>query len=260
MNIIVCIKQIPSSLNNLDLVKNTLNRESGTGETNPYDLHALETGLRIKEQDENGTVIAVSMGVKSVQTLLKEAVALGADRGILLHDKCFAGSDTLATAYTLSCLVKKIGEYDLIICGKQSLDGATAQVGPELAEMLNIPHITNVASIEDIKENYLVCKKVIQDGLETVKTKLPVLITVGKEVNIPRVASLKDIMRAAQTPIEVYGADDIEADKKRCGMRGSPTKVTKIHRPIYDTNCRMIQGTLQEQIAALTDILIKSTD
>lgn len=259
VNIIVCIKQVPPyNQCQLNDKNNTLVREGVNGYINPLDLHALEEALRIKEALGKGTVKTISMGVQSTAELLRKTISLGADEGILINDKCFVGSDTLATAYTLSQALKKIKEYDLIICGKQSIDGDTAQVGPSLAEKLTIPHVTNVVKIEEIGREQIVCRRVIDLGYELIEVQLPAVLTVGKDINIPRAASLKDVMKAAKASIQVWKADDIAVDKRFCGISGSPTKVIKISKPTYDTHCEIIEGNLQQQVTTLVDKIMPS--
>ncbi|MCC8123380.1 MAG: electron transfer flavoprotein subunit beta/FixA family protein [Oscillospiraceae bacterium] len=256
MNIFVCIKQVPDTTEvKLDAETKTIMREGVASIINPFDTYAIEESIRIKEK-LGGKVTAISMGILSAQKLLREAIALGADQGVLLSDKVFAGADTLATAYTLSMGIQKIGNFDLILCGKQSTDGDTAQVGPSLAEKLGIPHTTNVRKIEEICDGYIRCQRMKDDGYEIVEMPLPAVITVVKEINEPRLSTIKGIMRAKQATIHVWNANDIDADKSLCGLSGSPTQVVKTFMPVLHINAEMIKGDADQQAKKLVDKLL----
>ena len=256
MNIIVCVKQVPGT-NEVKMNKetNTIIREGVEAIMNPFDSYAVEEAVRLKEQ-AGGKVTALSMGIPAVADLLKETVALGVDDTVLLSDRAFAGSDTLATAYALSMGIKKIGEYDLIICGKQAIDGDTAQVGPSLAEKLGILHTTNVRKIEEIREDCIRCQRMTDDGYEIIEMPLPAVITVVKEINEPRLPSIKGLMRSKKAAVTVWTADDIQADKELCGLKGSPTQVVKTFIPIHDVNSEIIEGDPKEQAEKLTEKLM----
>jgi len=256
LNIIVCVKQVPGT-NEVKINKetNTIIREGVESIINPFDMYAVEEGLRIKDK-LGGKVTVISMGIPSVANLLKETIALGVDDAILLSDKAFAGADTLATSYALSMGIKKIGNYDLIICGKQATDGDTAQVGPSLAEKLGIPHTTYVRKIEEIREGYIRCQRMTDDGYEVIEMPLPAVITVVKEINEPRLPSLKGMMRAKKATINVWTADDVGADKNLCGLKGSPTQVIRTFVPVHQVNSEMIEGEPQEQARKLVDKLL----
>ena len=252
---IVCVKQVPDVTEfKINKETNTIIREGNVSIINPFDTYALEESLRIKEK-LGGEVTAISMGIPSVAELLREAIALGVDQGILLSDKAFAGADTLATAYTLSMGIKKIGEYDLIICGKQSTDGDTAQVGPCLAEKLNIPHTTNVRKIEEIREGTIRCQRINDNGYEIVEMSLPAVITVIKEINTPRLPSIKGILKAKRANVHVWNALDIHANKSLCGLSGSPTQVVGTFVPMHDVNTEIFQGEIRQQVKQLIDKL-----
>ena len=256
MNIIVCIKQVPGT-NEVKMNKetNTIIREGVEAIINPFDTYAVEEGLRIKEKT-NGKVTAISMGIPSVTELLKETIALGVDDAVLLSDRVFAGADSLATSYALSMGIKKIGQYDLILCGKQATDGDTAQVGPSLAEKLGIPHTTYVRKIEEIREGYIRCQRMTEDGYEVIEMPLPAVITVVKEINEPRLPSIKGMLRSKKTVINVWTADDINADKNLCGLKGSPTQVVRTFVPVHDVKSEMIVGEPCEQAKNLADKLM----
>jgi len=256
LNVIVCVKQVPGT-NEVKINKetNTIIREGVEAIINPFDTYAVEEGLRIKDST-GGKVTVLSMGIPTVAELLKETIALGVDDAILLSDRAFAGADTLATSYALSMGIRKIGDYDLIVCGKQATDGDTAQVGPSLAEKLGIPHTTYVRKIEEIRKGYIRCQRLTDDGYEVIEMPLPAVITVVKEINEPRLPSLKGMMRAKKTVINVWTADDIGADKDLCGLKGSPTQVVRTFVPVHDIESEMLEGAPEEQAAKLADRLM----
>lgn len=255
MNFIVCVKQVPATTEvKINAVNNTIVREGIESIINPFDTYAVEESLRLRERF-GGSITALSMGIPSVEGMLRDTVALGIDEAVLLSDRAFAGSDSLATAYALSMAIKNIGLYDLIICGKQASDGDTAQVGPELAEKLGIPHTTYVRKIEDICDGYISCQRMTDDGYETIEMQLPALITVVKEINEPRLPSLKGLMRSKKYQVKILSANDIGADKSRCGLNGSPTQVIKTYVPVHDNVSEMFEGTPSEQAAKLVEKL-----
>jgi len=256
MDIIVCVKQVPATNEvKLDPQTNTIVREGVEAIINPFDMFAIEEALRLKEK-LGGRVTALSMGIPKVADLLREALALGVDEAVLLSDRSFAGADTLATAYTLARAIGKIGRYDLVICGKQAADGDTAQVGPSLAEKLGIAHTTYVSRIEEIAGSFIRCSRMTDEGYETVELALPAVITVVKEINTPRLPSLKGLRRAKDTEIVVWKAEDIGAKPEKTGLRGSPTQVVKTFVPVHDAKNEMIGGTAEEQAKRLAGILM----
>ncbi len=256
MNVIVCVKQVPATTEvKMNKETNTIIREGIESIINPFDSYAVEEALRIKDKT-NGKVTVISMGIPSVADLLKETIALGVDEAVLLSDRAFAGADSLATSYALSMGIRKISSYDLIICGKQATDGDTAQVGPSLAEKLGIPHTTYVRKIEEIREGYIRCQRMTEDGYETIEMSLPAVITVVKEINEPRLPSIKGMMRAKKAVVTVWTADDVEADKNLCGLTGSPTQVVKTFVPVHEVQSEMFTGTPQEQAKCLADKLL----
>lgn len=251
MKIIVCIKQVPDAKDvRLDPKTNTLARDGVQSIMNPYDRHALEEAVRIKEQ-YGGTVTVLSMGPPQAEATLREAISCGADDAYLVSDRAFAGSDTWATTYTLSQAVRKIGGADLILCGKQAIDGDTAQVGPGLAERLNIPFVAYVRKVTDCTAADITAQRLMDDGYDTVQVSLPALFTVVKEINEPRVPSLKGKMRAKKIEIPMLSAADIEADPDQLGLKGSPTQVVKVFSPELRGDRAMLSGTADEQVAQL---------
>jgi len=258
LRVIVCIKEVPATTKvKINPETNTLIREGVESIINPYDTYAIEEGARIKERLGEGRVTVLSMGPPQVERSLKEAISLGADEGILLSDRAFAGADTLATSYTLSKAVEKIGDYRLIICGKQAIDGDTAQVGPELSEKLDIPFVASVKKIVEITKEKAVVERMTDIGYDVVELPLPALITVVKEINEPRIASLKGKMKAKKAQIPVWTAEDLGADPERIGLGGSPTKVTKIFAPVQRGKGMDITGEPEEIVDSLYDHLKK---
>jgi electron transfer flavoprotein beta subunit len=235
---------------------NTLVRDEAQSVINPFDTYAVEEGVRLKEAT-GGKVTVISMGIPKVADILKECIAVGADEGILLSDRAFAGADTLATSAALAAGINKIGQYDIIICGKQAIDGDTGQVGPGLAERLGIPHITCVRKIEEIKEGYVRAQRMTDFGYEVIECSLPAVITVVKEINEPRLPSIKGMMKAKKAVIPVWSADDVGADKDKIGLRGSPTKVIKTFTPEININTEIIDGTPEEQAHKLVEKLLQ---
>lgn len=257
MNIVVCVKQVPGTTEvKMNQETNTIIREGVESIINPFDTYAVEEALRIREKT-GGKVTVLSMGIPTVADLLKDTIALGADEAVLLSDRAFAGADTLATSYALSMGIRKIGDADLVICGKQATDGDTAQVGPSLAEKLGYPHTTYVRKIEEIKDGYIRCQRMTEDGYEVIEMPLPAVITVVKEINDPRLPSIKGMMRAKKAIVQVWTADDINADKNRCGLKGSPTQVVKTFVPVHNVKSEMIEGDAQEQAGKLAEKLME---
>lgn len=256
MKIIVCIKQVPGTNEvKMDPVTNTIIRENVPAIINPFDTYAIEEAVRIKEKI-GASVYGISMGIPAAKEMLREAVALGIDKGILMTDRKFAGADTLATAYVLSKGIEKLGEFDFIICGKQATDGDTAQVGPSLARMLNIAYATDISKIIEIKNNKMQCLKITDDGYEEIEIKLPALITVVKEINMPRLPSIKSMKTAKKSMIEIAAFEDVKADKKSTGLKGSPTQVRKTFVPVHEANNILIEGTIEEKADKLSEILL----
>lgn len=253
MNIIVCIKQVPDTTDvRIDPATNTLVREGVPSIINPFDMYAIEEGLRLKER-LGGRVIVLSMGPPQVIDSLKEAISMGADEAVLLSDRAFAGADTWATSYTLSMGIRKIGDFGLILCGKQAIDGDTAQVGPGIAEFLDIPQVTYVKRIESIDEKKAVVWRMTEDGYDVVETSLPALFTVVKEINEPRLPSLKGKMRAKGYQPSVWKASDLGCDEKNIGLNGSPTNVVKIFTPPVRCGGVVLQGDINEAVAKVVE-------
>ncbi len=256
MDIVVCIKQVPDTAEvRINPETGTLIRDGVPSIINPYDLHAIEAGLSIKESI-GGKVTVITMGPPQAESALRDAISMGADDAVLISDRAFAGSDTWATAYTLSKAIGLIGG-DIIICGKQAIDGDTAQVGPELAEFLNIPHISYVRKIHSISNNSIRVERLMEDGHDVVESSIPVLLTVVKELNEPRIPSLRGKMFAKKAVIKRLTISDLKMDENDTGLKGSPTQVRKIFAPELKKDRVMIEGTPEEQANRLIEELKK---
>lgn len=247
MNILVCIKQVPgTSKVEVDPVTGVLKRDSADTKMNPYDLFALETALRIREQ-VGGTIKVISMGPPQAMAVIKEAFSMGADEGALISDRKFGGADVLATSCTISQGVRKMGNFDLILCGKQTTDGDTAQVGPEMAEYLGIPHIANVLDIINIKDKSMQLKMDMPNTVEIAEIKFPCLLTVEKDIFVPRLPSYKKKIASQDREIKTITFDDLEdKNEKKYGLNGSPTQVERIFPPEVNNDRQMWTGNANE--------------
>lgn len=245
MNIVVCVKQVPNTTQiKIDPVTGVMDRTGIPSIMNPDDKVALEYALRIKDE-VGGAVYVVSMGPMQAKKVLYEAIAMGADKGYLLSDRAFAGADTLATSKALAALIKTI-PYDLIIAGRQAIDGDTAQVGPQIAEHLNLDQITYVSSVETKGEN-LIVKRSYEDRYQIYEAKLPVLLTVLGDSIKPRYMNLNRLFNEANdSNIEVKGIVDIDLDPKQTGLAGSPTKVKKSFSKVINKQIELKEGTPEE--------------
>ena len=231
MNIIVCIKQVPETQEvRLDPVTHTLKRDGIAAIINPFDLYALEEGLRAKES-QGGTVTVMTMGPPQAEAALREALGFGADAAVLVSDRAFAGADTWATALTLAKAVEKLGAADLIFCGKQAIDGDTAQVGPMLATILDIPYVAWARKLAFNDGGSVTVERLLDHGYDAVETSLPALITVVKEINEPRVPSFKAKLKAKKEAIPVWGINDLGLVAADVGLSGSFTQVVKVFPP-----------------------------
>lgn len=257
MRTIVCMKQVPAASKvEIDPETGTLKRLGSQSKTNPYDLFALETALRIKEK-MGGTVTVLTMGPSQAESMIRDAYSMGADEGIILSDKKFAGSDVLATSYTLSQGIRAIGDFDLIICGKQTTDGDTAQIGPALAEHLGLPHVAWVSEICRIDETSIQVRQDLSEITQVSELAFPCLITVDKDIFVPRLPSYRLKQATAQKPIRVMSFEDMpEKDLTRYGLVGSPTSVEKIFAPEATKGQQYLKGSEQEQAEQILDILM----
>jgi len=251
VKIIVCIKQVPDTTNvRINPETNTLVREGVQSIINPFDVYAIEEGIRLKEK-HGGTVTVITMGPPQAAEALRESISLGADAVYLVSDRAFAGADTLATAYALACAVRHLGGADVILMGRQAIDGDTGQVGPGVAENLDISHITDIRKIEEIADGRIVVERLLEEGYARIATRLPVILTVVKEINTPRLPSLKGKLAAKKAEVPVLKAADIGADVERLGLNGSPTQVMKIFTPPKPGGGKKFTGEPAETVGAL---------
>lgn len=255
MKIVVCVKQVPDAKDvRLDPKTNTLSREGVESIMNPYDRHALEEAVRLKEQ-YGGSVTVITMGPPQAEAVLRDAISCGADEAALVSDRAFAGADTWATTYTLSKAIKKLDGADLILCGKQAIDGDTAQVGPGLAERLDMPYVTYVRKVIEYDNGALRLERMMDDGYDSVEVTLPALLTVVKEINDPRIPSLKGKMKAKKVDIAILSAEEIAADPSQLGLSGSTTQVVRVFSPELKGERLMLTGTSNELVDQLLDKL-----
>ena len=256
VRIIVPIKQVPETSNvKMDPVTGTVIRAGVETVVNPLDLYALEAALRLKAQ-HGGTVTAITMGPPPAIKALKEAVAMGCDDAVLVSDRKFGGSDTWATSYTLAQAVRKLGAYDLIIAGERATDGDTAQVGPGIASWLDIPIATYVARIGALAEGRLTLERLVEEGYQQLSVPLPALLTVVKEIAVPRLPTLRGKKAAKHCDIPVFSAENMELDPSFLGLKGSPTKVVKIDAPKVTRGGKTVQAGDDEAVSAAVGQLI----
>jgi electron transfer flavoprotein beta subunit len=247
MKIVACIKQVPAiSEVSIDPETKRLKREGIEAVMNPFDLYAVEEAVLLREQ-LGGEVYAVSMGPKQAEWSIREALAIGADRGILLSDRAFGGSDTWATSYALASAVRHIGDVDLVICGKQAVDGDTAQVGPGLAAHLGWPQATYISQLIDAKEGQLKLTRMQEGGWSVVELDLPAVITVVKDINHPRVPTLRNVRNSRREEVPVLTPDIIGAEVEKLGLNGSPTRVVKTFPPPpREAETMVLEGSPEE--------------
>jgi electron transfer flavoprotein beta subunit len=256
MEIIVCIKQVPgTSKVQVDPVTGVLIRDGIDTKMNPYDLYALETAIRLKEQ-HGGHVKVISMGPKQAIEVIKEAFMMGADDGLLVSDRKFAGADVLATSYALSQGIRKMGDFDMIITGKQTTDGDTAQVGPEIAEYLEIPHISNVLKILEVTGKDITIEMDMPDTIEVAKIKFPCLLSVEKDIFQPRLPSFKKKIETKDREVRIICLNDMEdKNEKKYGLSGSPTQVERIFPPDENVDKEIWEGSGEELADRLSEKL-----
>jgi len=259
MRIIVPIKQVPDMTQvKFNTEEGKVDRSSAGAEINPFDLNALEVAVRIKE-NICGTITAISMGPPSAESALRDALSRGANDAILLEDRIFAGADTLATSYTLAVAIKKLGIFDLIICGEKTVDGDTGQVGPEIAEHLGIPHVAYVSEIKEVGERMVVVCE-LDDERYLIESGLPLLITVTKDIATPRLPAFSDKLEARKAKIAIWNASDFIsiADMSRFGLHGSPTRVHKIMVPTEEgRKGEIFRDIKDEEIRTVVDAFVE---
>jgi len=255
MHIVVCIKQVPDTSDvRIDPERGTLIREGVESILNPLDAYAIEGAVALRER-LGGSVTALTMGPPQAEAAVREAIARGCDNALLLTDRAFAGADTWATSYTLACAVRKLEGVRLVLCGKQAIDGDTAQVGPGLAVHLGWPQATYVRRVLEGSEDALVVQRLTDYGDETLKVRLPAVLTVLKDLNFPRLPSLVSQMKARRCAISRWGAGDVGGDAAQFGLAGSPTRVVKIFTPSPRGACVVWQGDAVKTVVKLVQAL-----
>ncbi len=255
MNVFICMKQVPETPSvEIQEQSGTVVRGKGKPVINPSDLYALEEGVRLKEA-HGCRVSVITMGPPEAEESLREALALGIDQAYLLCDSQFDGSDTLATAYVLSRAVHKIGEPGTIICGRQSTDGSTGQVAAQLAQWLDMPFAALVNRIEEVSEDRIKLRRLDDEGYRTVEMSLPGVISVVKEINEPRLPSLRGLMQSKKAKIPVWTAADLKVDPARIGSKGSPTRISSAFFPDRTRQAELLQGAPASQVDQLIDRL-----
>jgi len=251
MKIVVCAKQVPDTNEvKIDPVKGTLIREGVPSILNPDDANALEAALALKDQNEDTEVIVVTMGPSQAQYMLRECLAMGADSAILLSDRAFGGADTWATSHTIAAAIKKIGDVDLILAGRQAIDGDTAQVGPQVAMRLGLPAVTYVQHI-DIEGDTAKVQRQLELGYEVIELKLPCLLTAVKELGEPRYMTIAGIMNAYEKEITLWGREDLGLDPAECGLKASPTRVFRSFTPPVKGKGEIFTGTADGMVRDL---------
>ena len=257
MKILVCVKQVPGSNNvEVDPVTGVLKRSGIPSKINPYDLYAIETALSLAERF-GGTVESITMGPPQARAVIQETVCMGAKRGTVLTDRKFAGADVLATAYTLSQGIRKCGDFDLIICGKQTTDGDTAQVGAEVAEYLGLPNVSNVLSVDDCRDGTLLLTAGLDNKIITLTTPMPCLISVDGDINTPRLPSYKIRKTLTDDAVTFLTFEDFgDQNPDHYGLSGSATQVERIFPPEKLSQKQVIGGDAEDQSQALYSLLL----
>jgi electron transfer flavoprotein beta subunit len=247
MKIVVCVKQVPATNDaKIDPETKRIIREGIKAILNPFDNYAVEEGVLLREK-YGGEVIVLSMGPEKALLALREAISVGADRAVLLSDRAFGGSDTWATSYILARAIEKIGDVDLVICGKQAIDGDTAQVGPGIAAHLDWLQATCVMGVEDAGPQKIRVRRMHEDGYDICDLHYPAVITVVKDINTPRVPTLKGRLASQKSEITVWKPADIGADPDKIGLDGSPTRVVKTQPPASRNSVtQVLTGTARE--------------
>ena len=257
MRIVVPIKQVPeTNAVTMDEQTGTMIREGVEAIVNPLDLYSIESAIRLREQ-HGGEVITVSMGPPKAAAALREAIAMGCDSGVLLSDKAFAGSDTWATSYVLAAAIRRIGDFDLVVCGERATDGDTGQVGPGIASFLDLPAVTYVSRIDSVDGAVCRVHRLVEEGYEVLDVDLPAVLTVVKEVADPRLPTLRGKQKARRTDLPTWGAADLDVQADKLGLNGSPTRVVKIFRPTVARECTKLRPTDEASLRDAADQLVE---
>ncbi|MGG0720384.1 electron transfer flavoprotein subunit beta/FixA family protein [Robertmurraya massiliosenegalensis] len=267
MHIVVCVKQVPDTkIIKINPKTNTLDRRSAPAILNPYDAHAVQEAVRLKRSVSNGKVSVLSMGPPQATEIIKKSIEIGADEGYLISDRAFAGADTLATSYALSKALEKISQeqrIDMVICGKHAIDGDTGQVGPGIARRLDIPPVTNVIEVTEVdkENNKVLLKRKLTNGYEVIEVQMPCLLTVEKEINHLEYSPLPNMIKAARYKSIIWSVGDLgEVDKTQLGLKGSPTVVGKMFTPPKLDGGKLLEGTSDEQIKQLMEVLLEKKE
>ncbi len=262
LHIVACIKQVPDTkIIKMNPKTNTMDRSSAPAILNPYDAHAVEEAVRLKQR-YGGTVSVLTMGPMAAIKAIKKCIEIGADEGYMISDRAFAGADTLATSYALTKAVEKIAEIkpvDLIICGKMTIDGDTGQVGPGIARRLNIPPLTSVKKVVEVdrEKGFVVIHRKLEDGYEVIQSSLPCLFSVEKDINEIPYSPLPNVLKAARYNPTIWSVNDLaNVDRTQLGLKGSPTIVSKVWTPEKPKGGEMLQGTPAEQANRLLEIVL----
>ncbi|MBL4952473.1 electron transfer flavoprotein subunit beta/FixA family protein [Neobacillus sp. OS1-32] len=266
MHIVVCVKQVPDTkIIKINPKTNTLDRRSAPAILNPYDAHAVQEAVKIKRKT-GGTITVLSMGPPQATAVIKKSIEIGADRGVLLTDRAFAGADTLATSYALSKALERINmdlPIDLVICGKHAIDGDTGQVGPGIARRMDIPPITSVIEVTEVnqEEKTVLIKRKLTSGYELIQSEMPCLLTVEKEINDIEYSPMPNMIKAARYEPIIWSVNDLEnVDRTQLGLKGSPTIVGKMFTPPRPEGGKKLEGSVSEQVSQLMEILMEKKD
>jgi electron transfer flavoprotein beta subunit len=257
MRIAVCIKQVPETKSvKMDEKTGTVIRKGVQSIVNPLDLYAIEAALNLKEQ-HGAETIAVTMGPPQAEEALREAVAMGLDKAVLLSDRAYAGSDTWATAFILAEALKKLGDFDLILCGERATDGDTGQVGPEIAASLEMPVASYVNRIFEIENERCRLSRLVEGGSEELSMQLPGVVTVVKEIGDPRLPTLRGKLKAKALEVPVFTQKELECDTNMIGLNGSPTRVVKIFRPKVARQCQLVTAEDESRVEQAIDTMME---
>ena len=263
LHIVACIKQVPDTkIIKMNPKTNTMDRASAPAILNPYDAHAVEEAVRLKQR-YGGTVSVLTMGPPPAVKAIRKCIEIGADEGYMISDRAFAGADTLATSYALTKALEKIAEIkpiDLVICGKMTIDGDTGQVGPGIARRLDIPPLTNVNKVVEVnkEENYMTVHRKLEDGYEVVQTEIPCLLSVEKEINEVPYSTFPNMLKAARYQPNIWAVTDLEGvDRKQLGLKGSPTIVSRVWAPPKPEGGKILEGSPKEQVKEILSVVLE---
>ncbi len=256
MRIIVPIKQVPeTNAVRMDEETGTMIREGVEAIINPLDLYAIEIAIRMRDE-HGGEVVVISMGPPKAVKALREAIAMGCDSAVLISDKAFAGADTWATSYVLAGAIKRIGGYDLIICGERATDGDTGQVGPGIASFLELPVASYIGKVDSVAEKSCRVHRLVETGYEVLEVDLPAVLTVVKEIADPRLPTLRGKQKARKMDIPTWAGGDLKVEPDKLGLNGSPTRVVKIHKPTVARNCQKVAAADEQAVEQAVDQLV----